>query len=398
MLALDGWGLSITSPDEAAAERYRALVDSYVRMRPDLADRLQEAVGGDTAPMARITRGYFMLLANSTAGTRTAKGIVEGLAPTIPQLNEREQSHYDALVAWSRGDEKGATSTWSTILDRWPVDMLAARLEHFELFNFNALDAMLASSDRLRSEWADDAPCRSYLDGMSAFSLEELGRAAVDADSRDMWSIHAVAHVLEMQGRIEEGIEWLDSHVDDLEAGGSFAGHVWWHLGLYHLALGDHDAVLDLIDRRVRPDDSTEGLTLTNVVAMLARLDFGGIEVGDRWAALVEPCSQRIGHHTRPFNDCHFAYALTRSGATDLADELIAGMRSWMSKGDVAADVIADVGLETAMGMAALAAGRNEAHELLLRTAPRWNALGESNAQRDLFTRALVAAQKSAQF
>ena len=107
MLALDGWGLSITSPDEAAAERYRALVDSYVRMRPDLADRLQEAVGGDTAPMARITRGYFMLLANSTAGARTAKGIVEGLAPTIPQLNEREQSHYDALVAWSRGDEKG---------------------------------------------------------------------------------------------------------------------------------------------------------------------------------------------------------------------------------------------------------------------------------------------------
>ena len=54
--------------------------------------------------------------------------------------------------------------------------------------------------------------------GMHAFGLEECGeygrseergREAVALNSRDAWAQHAVAHVLEMQGRIDEGIAWM---------------------------------------------------------------------------------------------------------------------------------------------------------------------------------------------
>ena len=59
------------------------------------------------------------------------------------------------------------------------LDMIAARLEHFERFSLHDLDAMAASADRLRGLWPQDAPYRSYLDGMAAFSHEELGHYGI---------------------------------------------------------------------------------------------------------------------------------------------------------------------------------------------------------------------------
>ena len=60
-----------------------------------------------------------------------------------------------------------------------------------------------------------------YLYGMIAFGLEQchrldeaeaVGRMAVAMDRNDPWAQHAVAHVMEMQGRLEEGIAWNEKH------------------------------------------------------------------------------------------------------------------------------------------------------------------------------------------
>src|SRR3546814_11029596 len=53
---------------------------------------------------------------------------------------------------------------------------------------------------------------------MHAFGLEETGdyaraeaagRRALDIQPLDCWAHHAVAHVMEMQGRAEDGIGWM---------------------------------------------------------------------------------------------------------------------------------------------------------------------------------------------
>ena len=38
---------------------------------------------------------------------------------------------------------------------------------------------------------------------------ERTGRLAVESDPADPWSVHAVAHVLEMRDRRRDGIAWL---------------------------------------------------------------------------------------------------------------------------------------------------------------------------------------------
>jgi hypothetical protein len=402
MQSVDLWGQTITTPDDDAAERYRSLVDAFLTMSPSTASVMNEAVAGEAAPLAHITFGYLMMMAHTAHGRSAALGVVHDLVSSRTTLNPREQQHLEALSAWTTGSIRRYCDTLGSILQSWPLDMVAARLEHFERFSLHDLDAMAASADRLRNLWPHDAPYRSYLDGMAAFSheelghygiAEELGREAVETAPEDLWSIHAVAHVLEMQGRADDGVEWLTSHESTLVTGGSFAGHLWWHLGLYHLAHGHHDEVLRLLDQRVRPDDATDGLTLTNMISMLARLDFLGVDVGERWDRLIEGSALRIGHHCRPFNDCHFAYALARTGSHDQLVALLDGMATWAERTDDVATVLTEVGLVTALGMAALGSGdRASAAAHLESAAPSLHLLGGSFAQRDLFVRARAHA------
>ena len=70
---------------------------------------------------------------------------------------------------------------------------------------------------QVRPFWHEDLPAWGTMLGCHCFALEECdrhaeaephGRAAVALNPADLWSTHAVAHVLEMQGRQEEGIAW----------------------------------------------------------------------------------------------------------------------------------------------------------------------------------------------
>ena len=68
---------------------------------------------------------------------------------------------------------------------------------------------------------------------------EEVGRRAVELNARDAWASHAVAHVMEMQARLDEGISWLETTSRSWARDNGFAYHNHWHLALYHLDLGD---------------------------------------------------------------------------------------------------------------------------------------------------------------
>jgi hypothetical protein len=77
---------------------------------------------------------------------------------------------------------------------------------------------------RVLPHWDAAVPGFSHVLGMHAFGLEECNqyaeaertaRRALDPQPKDGWAVHAVAHVMEMQGRIDEGIAWLASRTHD---------------------------------------------------------------------------------------------------------------------------------------------------------------------------------------
>ena len=153
-------------------------------------------------------------------------------------------------------------------------------------------------------------------------AAERCGRRAVELDPTDTWAIHAVCHVMEMQGRPREGVAWVGLHEAEWQDKvHNFANHVWWHQGLFHLELDEVDAVLDLYDRRLWKEPSQDHLDIDNAVAMLMRLEFRGIDVGDRWESLAEICAGRTADQVLPFADAHFMLALIH-GRDEQADAL----------------------------------------------------------------------------
>jgi hypothetical protein len=107
---------------------------------------------------------------------------------------------------------------WDALLDEHPRDLAALQWAH--LFDFYRGDASMLRQRpaRVLTHWAAGDPLRPYLLGMHAFGLEEchayaqaeaVGREAVAGKAKVPWATHAVAHVMEMQGRVDDGIAWL---------------------------------------------------------------------------------------------------------------------------------------------------------------------------------------------
>ena len=64
---------------------------------------------------------------------------------------------------------------------------------------------------------------------------EVTGREALAGSARVPWAMHAVAHVMEMQGRFTEGSAWLAHWQADWTDGNGFQGHLGWHHALFAL-------------------------------------------------------------------------------------------------------------------------------------------------------------------
>ena len=133
-------------------------------------------------------------------------------------------------------------------------------------------------------------PGYSNVQGMYAYALEECGEYAEaerwgrEASARnpgDLWAIHSVAHVLEMQGRYAEGSKWLDYPAEHWAKKNFFKAHVWWHNALFSLAQEDFGKALNIFDSELSSVNSDKYVDVSNQAALLKRLEIAGVDVGD---------------------------------------------------------------------------------------------------------------------
>jgi tetratricopeptide (TPR) repeat protein len=245
---------------------------------------------------------------------------------------------------------------------------------------------------------------------MRAFGLEEsgdypaaeaAGRRAIEMNPRDPWAVHAVAHVLEMQDRHADGVAWMAGLEEYWDAANNFRNHLWWHRSLYHFDREDYATVLDYYDNHFRQEKTDEIRDIANAVAMLLRLEFRGVDVGDRWDELSMRSVSRIHEHLMPFHDTHFLLALACGGRPDVAAEMVESMRAYVANSKASAvPTVRDVCIPLAGALIAYSGGNyGRTVDLLAPVRYGIQQIGGSHAQRDLFAELLVeAALKAGRF
>lgn len=324
-------GLDLTTEDAGAVAAVDALEGALLRYGKDIADYMVTPAAMSGGGYALAAHAAIHLLALTAEGRARARPLVAAAERQVTAATPHEQLFIAAIGAWMRGNLRGAVARHMIIAERWPRDLISAKILHFHQINTGDFAGMLASLKPIVASQADN----HFVHGMLAFALEQggdaegaerAGRHAASLGS-DPWAHHAVAHVLDTSGRAREGRAWLAGKAAEWDGCSSFLyTHNWWHAALFEITLGDHGAALALYDNRVwgvRRDSVQDQL---NAVSLLVRLELLGVDAGDRWLDLAPHLAKRVHDRANPFADLHYAYGLARAGDDGALTMLIHGL------------------------------------------------------------------------
>ncbi len=405
----DRWGYSLTTEIIEAADAIDRAMSAYVGWRTDAMAHIEAAISADPEfALAHVAKGILIAGLRKPEMYPVASAELNVAKASRRPATGRERLYINALEAVLAGRITEAVSHYEQIARDHPRDLFALRLSQMELFWIGEVAWMRDISERAATHWSAELPGYSAYLSIRAFGLEEngvyeraekFGRESVERDPSDCWGTHAVAHVLIMQGRLADGIKWVASLTDNWSEANHIVHHLWWHLALFHIERGDHEAALDLYDHRLRdlgsplmramPDFYVD---IQNDTALLQRLELRGIDVGDRWQPIAELAHARIGNHTSPFTSAHCALALAAADWSQDAEELIRSMRTFVAED---AGVLGPrYALAALPASEAAVAHRKGDHQRVLDilSPSRRNLwqMGGSHAQRDLFFQLLA--------
>jgi tetratricopeptide (TPR) repeat protein len=399
----DKRGVPVSTANRRSLDRLEQASDLYHGFYGDPLATIDNALKEDPdLVMGHCLRAGLLM-------TKTDKSLLPELARSVmaaealaARANDRERGHIAAIRAWLDGDLDRVSDHYGRVLIDYPRDLLALQFAHQRDF-FVGQSAMLRDRvARALTAWDGDVPGYNFVLGMHAFGLEETGdygraedrgRLAVAIEPRDPWAIHAVAHVMEMQGRAACGIEWLATRQGDWAVDNGLAYHNWWHLALFLLDRGDAREALALYDRAIRASHSSAPMEMLDAAALLWRMHLRGIAVGTRWMELADQYEATAEDAYYAFNDMHAMMAFAAEGREAAARRLLAALERRAQVDDSNGQMTRQVGLPVCRALQAFAHGRYAmAVDLLLRARPIAYRFGGSHAQRDVLSLTLIEA------
>lgn len=412
----DDLDLEVATSSQACAAALSAAREAHLGFRVDAARHVNAAIAADPdCVLAQVMKGYMAMLLSNAAVLGAADQRIAAARRSAAGATPRERLHLAALEAWRAGRNAAAIAAWEAILAEHPRDLTALRLAHFTYF-WNAGDAaaMRASVERVLPQWPDGTPGQGWVLGMHGFACEETGdlmlgerqsRRAIEAAPADLWAVHGLAHVMEMQGRHAEGAAWIAAADAALDGATNFRFHLAWHRALFLLEGGARESMLDVYDGRVRDLASplVQGqpdlyIDVQNAASLLLRLELLGIDVGDRWNELADKAEKRIGDHLVPFTLPHWMMALAAAERWQSCDALADAMRAHGARADAEdAAVVGGIALPAAEAVRAHRRGEYAAAVAALMPVRHDLArLGGSHAQRDILWQILVDSARRA--
>lgn len=400
---MDMCGNRVTTSSQTACFTWDQVIEGALSHAARTPEHLAATLAADpNFALAHATKGLMLMsLARRELRDAARQSLADAqAAATIRPVTDRETAYIEALGLWLSGAPRQAARRLDRALVDHPFDALTIKFTQVIRFMCGEQDEMLSSLEHIAPKFGENRPLAGYVMGCYAFALEEkrfypeaesAGRRAVELAPRDVWGRHAVAHVLEMTGRSQEGEAWLGdpsawAHANNLRF------HIAWHVALFMLERGALAQALELYDTSIRNERTNDYRDIANASSLLAQLEFRGVDVGDRWEELAELGQTRMFDRQLVFADLHYALALIGAGRRDDAESI--GMRLLDDGASQPGDVhtqTAKQGALVTFGLLALRERRFfEAARLLERARGSLTCIGGSNAQRDLFEQAYI--------
>lgn len=394
----DYLGSPVSPCEPATLAAVDDFVGGFLTYEPRALAVLKAADADAESALANAYAGVLHMLGEHMAAPAKAAAYL-GRAEAAPMANERERGIIAFLRAWIADDIDAALAIADEVVEAFPTDLSMVKLSQYLNLNRGDFPAMLRITDAaLAANFA--VP---QLHGMRAFAYEQChlladaeaaARQALHMHIREPWAQHALAHVMLTQGRISEGGEFMDAASETWAGLNSFMyTHNWWHLALFHLSQGRGERVLEIYDRHCWTQDRTYSQDQIGAVSLLARLEFAGLEVGERWAGVAEHLVERAEDVVQPFLSLQYLLGLARAGRPE-AETLMAAIERRAHEAPAhSRRAWAEAALPAAQAIMALERGRpGAAVERMGAALPRLVEVGGSHAQRDLFEQIFLEA------
>lgn len=390
-MTTDYLGNPVTAAGPATLQGINDFIHGFLSYQNKAVNVLAVAETDPGCCLANAYSGMIWMFLEAPEAPAKAAPFIDRALRAAPNATRREQLNAQMVAAWAAGDIPEALRLCDRIAAACPTDHAIIKLAQYHLFNLGDMTGMLRMALHALPQGAN-AP---YVHGMVAFGYEQChlmveaeaaARRALKIEPTDPWAHHALAHVMLTQSRADEGIALLESVADTWADLNSFMrSHNWWHLALFYISRGRADDVRASYDRHVWGISKTYSQDQVGAASLLARMEFAGIDVGDRWQDVAEHVAARGADTVSPFLTLQYLYALARTGRTETVALMAAiEARAVAPAHDVTA--WAGVALPAARAIIAHAAGDYAtAIPLMAQALPRMAEVGGSHAQRDLF-------------
>ena len=397
-LHADSFGNPLTLDDAASLPLVEDFVMGFVSTEARAVNLLALA-DSDASPMVQAYCATLHLFAESRDAAANARPFLAKARAASERATARERRYIAAIEAWAEGDIARAIALHAEQAREHPRDLVSVKLGQYHCFNTGDCPGMLRLALAALPA-ASDVP---YLHGMAAFAYEQChlmreaeasARRAIGMCRKEPWAHHALAHVMLTEGRLSEGLAFMQGVSDTWRGLNSFmVTHNWWHVALFLIELGRDDEALALYDHEVWGVVKDYSQDQIGAVSLLARFELAGIGVGARWDDVASHLLQRTADHVLPFLDLQYLYGLARAGRPE-ADALLCNIEAHAPCAPLSTRAAwQSVCVPAARGLVAHARGDfASAIEGLGSALPRLVEIGGSHAQRDLFEQVYLDA------
>jgi len=387
----------------AARDAYREGVDRVLGAKPAPESSFQRAIEADPGyalAHAGLARAQFLAARIPEAKAAAAKA--RGLLPT---LGERERTIAEVVLLTTEGASAKAYALAREHLKKYPTDdmVLAPCCGVFGLIGFSGRRGREQELRQLMDELAPHYGETPWFMVQHAFAQVETGdtelargtiERAMQLDPESAHGAHVKAHVHYEANEKGEGLAFLQRWLPGYAKEGLLHCHINWHIALWQMELGDHDAAMKTYLNGVHPGAAwgPPVNVLTDGAAFLWRAELAGRRRNpELWHEV-----KRYGDKSFPaaglaFADVHKALAYAATGDEIAHEQLLGELREREAAGKLLAGPIVP---QLAQAFDAFA--KKDYQKAIALIEPHMvehERIGGSRAQRRLIELTLAAAR-----